>query len=254
MNINDLIKDIKTLISNIKDQAKNIKDQVKNIKDPMNIIKDLKNIQFSKNAVIKLKIIGAAILVTILISVISNTYSKYISGSTGNIEGDVSSWQILLNNNDITQNKDSTIKFSPIIENNNHIASDTVAPSSKGYFDINIDASNVTSAFKYNIDFELRNTEIPDLMITKYAIIPENYTEGDNITIVNLTNNSINEQLDYDKSNRFKPFTIRLFFEWFENENAIMNDSADTMAGTTAKDNDTKFIFNATAHFEQILK
>lgn len=208
----------------------------------------------SKSTITKIKIMGAAILVTILVSVISNTYSKYISGSTGNIEGDVSSWQILLNNNDISENRDSTIKFSPIIENNNYTASDAIAPSSKGYFDININPTNVTSSFKYNIDFELKNTEIPDLMITKYAIVPEGYAEGDKVNMISLSNNSINNQMDYDKNNPFKPFTIRLFFEWYENENAVMDDNADTNTGTNAKDNDTKFIFNATAHFEQITK
>ena len=59
---------------------------------------------------------------------------------------------------------------------------------SKGYFDIDIDHSNVDVSFNYNITLEVLNENIPDLIITKYAILDSNYDDGDTITYTNINN------------------------------------------------------------------
>ena len=144
----------------------------------------------------------------------SSTYSRYVADTTGNIEALFAKWQILVSNTDITNNTSSTITFEPVIEENDYIASNVVAPTSKGYFDIDVDPSNVDVSFKYTISMEIENENIPDLMITKYSIIPDSYVEGDPLEFINLNDESIANTLTFDKDVelfKFKPFTIRVY-------------------------------------------
>ncbi len=203
----------------------------------------------------KAKILVVLITFSICLSLMSSTYSRYVVDATGNIEALFARWQILINTIDITENATSTITIEPVIEENNYIASNVVAPSSKGYFDIDVDPSNVEVSFKYTIDLEIENENIPDLIITKYAFLPDNYVEGDYLDIITLEDGCISDNLLYDKNNEefeFKPFTIRVFFEWYEGENEQMNDEQDTTIGLQAAQKNTPLKIKANIKFEQI--
>lgn len=205
----------------------------------------------------KIKFIFMMAVVSICLGLMSNTYSRYVAGTTGNIDVVFAKWQILVNNTDITGNSTSTVAFVPTIEESAYVQSNVIAPSSKGYFDINIDPSNVDVSFKYTINLSVLNENVPDLMITKYAVIPNDYVDGDNIETVSLTDNKIENTLNYDKNTesfRFEPFTIRVYFEWYEGEAEAMNDVADTSVGNDAANNNTSFTMNANIAFEQIFQ
>ena len=189
----------------------------------------------------------------------SSTYSRYVAGTTGNIDILFAKWQILINNQDITDGNISNISMTPTIEQDENIKENTVAPTSKGYFDIDIDPTNVDVSFKYTIDLEIDNEEIPDLMITKYTILPNDYEEGDTIEYTTLEGNEITNQLIYDNETEnfnFEPFTIRIYFEWYEGEEEQMNDEADTAIGlASAEENEElSFTINANISFEQIIE
>ena len=95
---------------------------------------------------------------------------------------------------------------------------------------------------------------MPDLLITKYAILDNDYVEGDEITTVNLENNQINNSLEIDKSVEnytFEPFTIRVFFEWYEGENEQMDDAQDTLVAQQAQENNENLKIQATITFNQ---
>ena len=95
---------------------------------------------------------------------------------------------------------------------------------------------------------------MPDLMITKYAILDKDYIDGDEITTTNIENNVINGTLDFDKETenyKFEPFTIRVYFEWYEGLDEQMNDEQDSKIGNDASINDTKLQIQATINFEQ---
>ena len=87
----------------------------------------------------------------------SSTYSRYVAGTTGNIDILFAKWQILINTQDITDQNNSNITITPTIEQNENIRENTVAPTSKGYFDIDIDPTNVDVSFRYSIDLEIDN-------------------------------------------------------------------------------------------------
>ncbi len=197
----------------------------------------------------KLKLLIVCFMLIILVSLMSNTFSKYVSSADGDLNVSFAKWQILVNNLDISEAANSEILFVPVIDSNNEVEENSVAPSSSGYFDIAIDPSNVALSFNYNISFSIENDDIPDLMISEYAILP---VDDSPIEKISLDTNIIEKDMIYDPENPFKPFTIRLFFKWYEGENELMDDLADTEIGTVAAINDTKLKMKANISFKQI--
>ncbi len=205
----------------------------------------------------KVRFVIVLISFSVCLGLMSSTYSRYVADTTSNIEVLFAKWQILVNNTDITSNSNSNITFVPVIEENDYVESNTVAPSSKGYFDIVIDPSNAGVSFKYTIDLAIANENMPDLMITKYSIIPSNYVEGDPLEVISLSDNTITNTLNFDKNTssfKFEPFTVRVYFEWYEGENELMNDDKDTEVGLSAVTDDTKFQMTANIAFEQVFE
>lgn len=204
----------------------------------------------------KFKVLLVIISLSLTLSLMSNTYSRYVADTTSDIELQFANWQILVNENDITNNSVSSINIVPILEENNNIATNSIAPTSKGYFDIEIDPSNVEVSFDYQINFELLNDNMPDLLISKYALLDSNYVEGDSLTTIPITDNQINNLLTYDNSTenfRFEPFKVRIYFEWYEGQDENMNDEADAQIGNEAATNDTKLQIKTTISFSQII-
>ncbi len=198
----------------------------------------------------KFKILLALMSLSLTLGLMSNTYSRYVAGTSGNIEVKFTKWQILVNSNDITNENTTSIELTPVIEENTNVAKNTIAPSSKGYFDIDIDPSNTELSFNYKISLEILNEAIPDLMITKYALLNTTHQEGDNIQTLNITDNQITGSLNINE-NAYEPFTIRIYFEWFENENETMNDEKDTEIGIKAASEDTTLQIKASLEFTQ---
>lgn len=193
---------------------------------------------------------------SLCLSFMSSTYSRYVAGTTGNIDILFAKWQILVDDLDIANENNSSITFTPVIEANNNVRANTIAPTSKGYFDIDINPSNVDVSFRYQIDLSIDNEDIPDLMITKYAILDSDYEEGDTIEYTTLTTNTITDELIYNNNINnfsFEPFTVRIYFEWFEGLGEDMDNDDDTEIGVAAAEDDITFDITANIAFEQII-
>lgn len=216
----------------------------------------------------RIKILLVFIPLSFLLCFMSNTYSRYVADATGNFKMSFAQWQILINNEDITNNTSSSIVLTPVIDENSYVKENKIAPSSTGYFDINIDPSNVDVSFNYSISLKVLNENMPDLMIRKYAILDNDFDEKkDTITYKDIENNLISGSLDLDsiiatsgdeiiatngdeiKTSKFKPFTIRICFEWYEGTDEKMNDEADTLIGLDAENNELEI--EAKIKFEQ---
>ena len=196
----------------------------------------------------RLLIVLASLSVTL--GFMSNTYSRYIADTTGDIKIGFAKWQIVVNENDIFNNTISTISITPIMDPNDNIDKNTIAPSSSGHFDIVVDPTNVDVSFDYSISINLLNENMPDLIISEYAFLSNTYNEGDDITYIPLENSTITDTFDIGIDKK-EPFTIRVYFEWFEGTNEMMNDEADTLIGIDAGLNDTELQIQASIHFEQ---
>ncbi len=199
----------------------------------------------------KCKILFIIASLALTLSLMSNTYSRYVANTTGNLDMAFSNWQILVNEIDIIEENSSTIQISPVLLENENIAENKVAPSTEGYFDINIDPTNVDVSFNYQVNIEVLNENIPDLIITKYAILDDTYTVGDEIVLENLENNTVSGNLKYQQGNTFKPFTIRIYFEWYDEADGVMTDEMDTEVGHQAATENTTLQIAATIKFEQ---
>ncbi len=203
----------------------------------------------------KIKIILILLTLSVTLSFMSDTYSRYVVNTNSNVEMSFANWQILVNNSDITDGTATSLAITPVIEENENIKDNTIAPSSKGYFDILINPSNVEVSFKYEVSFKVLNENLTDIKILKYAILDESYIEGETtIQSQDIVDNVIAGTLRYDnKTEGFvhKPFTIRVYFEWLEGENESMNDEQDTEIGIDATTNGTKLQIETTLKFEQ---
>lgn len=202
----------------------------------------------------RIKIILILLTISVTLSFMSDTYSRYVVDTTGNIEMSFAKWQILVNEKDITDGTPNNIEITPVIEESNNIKNNTIAPSSKGYFDILINPSNVEMSFDYTVNIKVLNENMPDILISKYAILDETYQVGNTLDTIVLENNEITGTLIYDNKTEnftFKPFTIRIYFEWYEGENEEMNDEDDTTIAEDALLNGTKLQIAATVKFEQ---
>ena len=210
----------------------------------------------------RIKILSIFIPLCLMLCFMSNTYSRYVADTTGNLKMSFVQWQILVNNEDITSNASSSVILNPVIDENKYVENNKIAPSSTGYFDIIIDPSNVDVAFNYSITLDVINENIPDLIITKYAILDNNYSEDKGLTYQNIKDNIIQGSLDLDKSvvasngdeimeSNFESFTIRIFFEWYDGIGETMSDELDSQIGSNAENSNLEI--KAEIKFEQKL-
>ena len=174
----------------------------------------------------KLKVLIVFAMLACTLSIVSNTYSRYVAAAEENIDLALANWQILLNDEDITNSSSSTGSINPVILENENVARNKLAPSSVGYFDIDIDASSVELSFNYNIKIN-KNEVLDDLLITKYKLIEEG-NDPEETEYINIVNNEINGTFDYSDEVLAKPFKIRVFFEWFDDVNEESDDESDT--------------------------
>jgi len=192
----------------------------------------------------KFKVLIVIASLAITLSLMSNTYSRYVASSEGNFAIEFAKWQLLVNKTDITDSASYVLPLEPIIDSNNgNVAANKVAPSSTGYFDVEIDPTNVDVSFKYSIELSLDNNlkdsngnpiEIDDLKITEYGILPEDYIAEDGLKTTPITSENgksiISDTIIYG-SDEFKTFTMRVFFKWVEGTDETMDDAADTEIG-----------------------
>ena len=232
----------------------------------------------------RFKIIFFLLSASITLSIMSHTYSRYVADSIADVQLSISKWQILINENDITNNNVSSIEVAPVIYESQNVKNNTVAPSSSGYFDLYIDPSAVEMSFDYTITLEVLNENMPDLLINNYSIINSsndtevsviddieeiegseqneqtdiNNNSGDNTNSTTndkeeIINNTITQTLDYSSEENFshKPFTIRIFFEWREGASELMGDSEDSAIARDAIINNTVLKLQANIQFKQ---
>lgn len=171
----------------------------------------------------RIKILIAFVALAFSLSIISTTYSRYVADANGDVALTFAKWQILVNDADITSGNVESIDITPTIVENENVASGKLAPSSLGYYDIELDVSNVETSFDMHITLD--NEDMADLRITSYSI-----DDGEEIEI---EDGQIDESFDYDED--LETINIRIYFEWY-----------DVDDGDSEMDNedDTEFVSN----------
>lgn len=154
---------------------------------------------------------------------IQESYAKYLTSTSENASMNVARWRIIVNNKDIRDGSTTNAVITPVFEGNENIAPGIIAPTSEGYFDLVIDATEADVSFKYDISFGVdENSLVKDLIVTGYQI--------DNGEVVSLDRDNQSISNTVLQSNNSSSITIRVFVLWDDGEDAVMNNDEDTLA------------------------
>ena len=203
----------------------------------------------------KIRLLLFVLFLSLFLVAAKSTYARYATSTTGEANLNMAQWQISVNNQNITENYNTQLSFTPVIEENENVKSGTVAPGSTGYFDIQINPEKVDVSFSYNIMLQLpEDSVVSDLKITHYAIIPSGQDDN-SIQKTPYTGSSIENVLKYDNQTsnfKFSPFTVRVYFEWYDGQDNLMDDAADTEVSQKVNNSeDVNFNILASLSFKQ---
>lgn len=177
---------------------------------------------------------------TLCVFFITESYAKYLTSTEGNAKMNVARWKIIVNNEDIKNNSSLTTQITPTFLGNDNIAENVIAPTSEGYFDLIIDATEADVSFKYNIDIEVdENSSVQDLKISKFVIDEEEIIPTDNTY-------SIERQVLHRDNTQI--INIRVYIYWDDSESASMNNTMDTQATI-----DNNALLNVNLNFTQLV-
>ena len=153
------------------------------------------------------------------VSLMQETYAKYISSANASASLTVARWNVLVNNQDIIQNSNFSSTISPTFAGTANIRNGIIAPTAEGYFDVVIDGTNTDVSFNWTLTLEPDTTNtITDLAITKYSINNIDYPYGSSITRTIALN-------DASRST-----TVRVYVKWDDGTGETMDNEADTAA------------------------
>ena len=164
------------------------------------------------------------------------TYAKYRKQITTEVNANVASWNIKINDEAIANKKKLANSITPIFDENEYVKANTLAPGVTGHFDIIIDSSNVDVDFTYEITASLaEDTDLKDFKITGYEL-------NDSGTI-----NKYDSSITGDLVKNTKNTKIRFYVAWVDDDTNEMDNSEDT----TYAVNHTNVIYNLTIKFTQ---
>ncbi len=172
---------------------------------------------------IKRKIVFFVALMSLFycVSLMQETYAKYISSATANAELTIARWNVLVNNQDILNNSNFSNTITPVFEGTSHIKNGIIAPTAEGYFDITINGDNTDVSFNYSISLSLANENtVSDLEITKFKIGSIEYPYSSTVTGTIQLNDLDREQ------------TVRFYVKWNDDDQTENMDNEDDTEAT----------------------
>ena len=175
-----------------------------------------------------------------LVVLYQDSYAKYKKKVDQNVGITLASWNIKLNNESVAGKDTVTGNVVPIFVENEYTASNVIAPGSSGYFDINIDASDVDVSFSYELSVQVNDNELyPDIVAYGYALNP---TESS--TPLDFPEGGITGDVTHNTNNT----SIRIFIKWNDGEGSSMDNIQDTALAIANE----QVSMRATFHFTQI--
>ena len=152
---------------------------------------------------------------------VRTTYAKYKTTGSGELSAVIARWNIKVNGTTIKNHETLENAITPTFVSSNHIASNVIAPTSQGYFDLTIDATDVDVSFTYNIAIE-QNSDYS--LLTDFKVTGYSYDNGTTITPLTTTNFSA----DFLLSETTRVKSVRIYVEWVDGTGETMDNAADT--------------------------
>ena len=171
------------------------------------------------------------IMLALIVALIP-TLSKYLTKVEGESTINIARWEIKVNSQSIRENKDISGVLTPVFAGSDHVAQDVIAPSSEGYFELNIDFTNADVSCTYKISFKTLESNVKDLIITSY-IAPDGTTINVSNTTGNANNVEINGSYTYGNNaatNIVQHYKINV--KWNDDVSTQTMSNADDTAAT----------------------
>lgn len=166
------------------------------------------------------------ILVLTLVFFLIQIFAKYLTSASGDTTMNVARWNILVNNISIKNNTDISNTLTPVFPGNENIASNIIAPTAEGYFDLNFDFSDADVSFEYEITTTVdENSSVKDLVTTGYSVDDGEKITFDEINLPIQDTILLTDNIETQK--------IRVYVKWNDDEDATMDNTADTLATTS---------------------
>lgn len=171
------------------------------------------------------KIIAGIIVIIALFLTIRSSYAYYVDQVRTDVNYDIASWVIKVNDNDITKKETEIFEIEKInwdvytTEDGYQSSNGKLAPGMKGKFNIIIDASETNVAFNYLIEMD-RSNIINDNIVIKSVTL-----DGDT---VELTDNQYSNIVELNDN---KLLNLEVEVEWID---SLDNNDIDTETGSVA--------------------
>ena len=163
---------------------------------------------------------------------VSDTYAKYLTRASAGVTGQVAKWNIKVNNTNVRNNDTLTNVITPVFAGSQHVAANVIAPTVTGYFDLQLDASDVDVSFTYNISVT-RNANLRDFVVTGYQVDSGTTNSVD----VSVETPTISDDILITDTTR--THTIRVFIGWNDDvDTEELDNSEDTQVTSTLDDVD----------------
>ena len=168
------------------------------------------------------------------VSIMQDTYGKYLTAAEATTELTIARWQIYVNDQDIVNNSDFSEVITPTFAGTANIQSGVIAPTSTGSFNLEINGEDTDVSFTYTISLDTTGCNVSDLQIMGYTIGNTHY---------NYTGNDITGDILLNDTNKVVSITFDVV--WNDGTGSTMNNAADTAASKTGPatfDVDVNFI------------
>ncbi len=176
---------------------------------------------FFKNR--KVRLMLACLSLFLLLDMVQSTYAKYVSSASATGNFTIAKWSFLINDQDVLSDSDFSNTIVPVFQGTQHIRSGVISPTSIGYFDIEIDATDVDVSFDETITLSTNeDNTITDLVFDSYSL-----NNGTAITLTGSSPTITTERLLSD-TNRIN--TYRFYVRWKDGTGETMDNSDDTEA------------------------
>ena len=183
------------------------------------------------------------ILIVLAIFIVVQTYAKYLTSASGDTTMTIARWNILVNNLSIKNNTDISNSIVPVFEKNENIAEDIIAPTSEGYFDLELNFKDADVSFEYEITTSVdENSLVKDLVTTGYSI-----DDGEKVEFTNL-NEPIKDTIELGSG--IETRKIRIYILWTDDEETQQMTNADD---TAAAVDGTPALLKVNVSFKQII-
>lgn len=188
-------------------------------------------------------ILICCILLASLLLFINMIYAKYKTEVSGKASISISRWDVKVNDNSIKNNQDISSTITPVFPGNEYIASNIIAPTAEGYFDLFLDYTATDVAFKYEINVSPNEeSAVKDLVTTGYSV-----DDGEKIEFSEF-NSPISETVNLSNENKTKK--IRIYIVWNDDpDTSLMDNLSDTSSTLKA---DSSAILDVSVAFTQV--